>query len=96
VDDDEKIMKRLPRATGLPLKVLKQVSPPSPAQAEKLVKAAGAMTDDVQAAIDRLTETKVIGVKLVDQRARGEEVRPETASTFLQALKEQENGGANE
>jgi hypothetical protein len=87
---EEALLKKLPKVAGLPAASIKQISAPSPAQMEAICRSAGKLTPEVQDELDKLITTKVIGVKLVAPRAKGDEVRPEVAQGFLTELKKDE------
>jgi hypothetical protein len=59
----------------------------SPAQVEKILKAKGTL-QEVKERFDRLVVSKPTGVRLVENRARGEAIRPETAVEFLTNMKD--------
>jgi hypothetical protein len=59
----------------------------SPAGVEKVLKERGELKAK-QVIVDRLTKSPMLPPKLVDARARGEEVRPDTVNELLKAIDE--------
>lgn len=86
VEDEEAIRKKVPRVfKGIAAKDITEQSLVSVAKLEKLLKERGLWTE-YKDKFNKLVKSKPVGVKLVDARARGEEVRPETATELIQAM----------
>lgn len=88
VEEDLELMKKkIPKAKlGLTTKEIMVTKLATPAQVEKLLKEKGTLKE-VKERFNRLTQSPLIGVKLVDLKSRGEAIRPETATEFLNSLK---------
>lgn len=88
VDGPEAAAKKLPRAgLGLTKKDLFVSKQLSVAQTEKLLKERAVLKDkELKAKWESFIESKLVGCRLVSEKARGEAVRPETAGEFLAAL----------
>lgn len=87
-EDEEAMLKKIPKAKlGLTVKEITIKKLGSPAQVEKILKAKGTL-QEVKERFDRLVVSKPIGVRLVENRARGEAIRPETAVEFLTNMKD--------
>lgn len=86
VEDEEAIRKKVPRVfKGVAAKDITEQSVISPAKLEKVLKEKGLWADCKDKFL-KLVRSNPVGVKLVDARARGEEVRPETAIELIQAM----------
>jgi hypothetical protein len=86
-EDPAKLERKLTRTLGLATKDVRISSVGSPAQIEKVLKAAGTWKE-VKDKFDKLTVSTPSGVKLVKEQQGGEEIRPETALEFLKTLEE--------
>ena len=86
VEDEEAVRKKVPRVfKGVSSKDITEQGVISPAKLEKVLKAKG-LWKDCKDKFNKLVRSKPVGVKLVDARADGEEVRPETAIELIQAM----------
>lgn len=86
VEDEEAVRKKIPRVfKGVTAKDITEQSVISPAKLEKFLKEKGLWAEYKDKFL-KLVQSKPVGVKLVDARARGEEVRPETAIELIQAM----------
>ena len=87
-EDDEIIRKKIPRhKIGLKAADIVVQKLKSPAQVEKTMKELGLWKDNKDR-FDELHHTVCTGVKLVDKKARGEAIRPETAVEMISRIKE--------
>lgn len=86
-DDDAKLERKLTRTLDLATKDVRVTKVASPAQIEKLLKERGTLKE-LKDKFDKLTVNPPAGVKLVSEKQRGEEVRPETALEFLKTLED--------
>lgn len=85
-EDEEAIRKKVPRTfKGIAAKDITEQSMMSPAKLEKLLKEKG-LWAEYKDKFNKLVESKPVGVKLVDARARGEEIRPEAVTELIQAM----------
>jgi hypothetical protein len=86
--DEEKLAKKLPRAKlGLSAKDIYVKKLVSPAQVEAILKERGNY-NDVKDQFDKLVTSVVTGVKLVSERARGQEILPDAAAEFIKTLED--------
>jgi hypothetical protein len=86
--DEVKLAKKLPRAKlGLTAKDIWVRKLISPAQAETMLKERGTYSD-VKDQFDKLVTSVVTGVKLVSERARGQEILPDAAAEFIKTLED--------
>ena len=95
VEDEESLLKVMPRQLGLTVDDVTERKLKSPAQVEKVLKAAKKLAD-TQAVLDKYAVKKPSGTKLVHPSARGEEIRPETAREFLAAIEHEFEGESDE
>ncbi len=87
--DEDKLRKKIPRVfKGVTAKDITEQSLLSVAKLEKLLKTKG-LWKDYKDKFNELVTTQTKGVKLVDARSKGEEVRPETALELLNAMIEE-------
>jgi hypothetical protein len=87
--DEEKLRKKIPRVfKGVMAKDIMEQSLVSVAKLEKILKSKD-LWKQFKDKFNELVTTKPKGVKLVDARSRGEEVRPETALELLNAMIEE-------
>ena len=94
VDEEETIRKKIPRTLkGISAKDITEQGLISPAKLEKLLKEKG-LWADLKDKFEKLCKSTQTGVKLVDSRAKGEEVRPETVQELLQAMKDDNDESA--
>ncbi len=90
-EEEEAIRKKIPRVfKGITAKDITEQGVISPAKFEKLLKEKG-LWADYKDKFEKICSSTQTGVKLVDARARGEEVRPETALEFLAAMKDSDS-----
>lgn len=86
VEDEEAVRKKIPRVfKGVSAKDITEQGVISPAKLEKVLKEKG-LWAEYKDKFMKLVQSKPVSVKLVDARARGEEVRPETAIELIQAM----------
>lgn len=83
--DDAKLERKLIRVLGLTTKEVRNTEVKSPAQIEKTLKQKG-VYGDVKDKFEKLTESKLTGVRLVPASKKGEEILPEAALEFLKTL----------
>lgn len=83
--DDAKLEKKLTRALGLTTKDVRNTKVKSPKQIEDTLKELGKY-NEVKEKFEKLTESKLTGVKLVPASKKGEEILPEAALEFLKTL----------
>jgi len=83
--DDAKLEKKLPRALVLTTKDVRNTKVKSPKQIEDTLKELGKY-NEVKEKFEKLTESKLTGVKLVPASKKGEEILPEAALEFLKTL----------
>lgn len=87
--DEEKLRKKIPRVfKGVTAKDIMEQSLVSVAKLEKVLKSKD-LWKQFKDKFNELVTTKPKGVKLVDARSKGEEVRPETALELLNAMIEE-------
>jgi hypothetical protein len=91
VEDQEELLKILPRQLGLKVQDVTDQKLKSPAQVEQVLKAAGKLSEK-QAALAKYAVKKPSGTRLVQSSARGEAIRPETAREFLSAIEHEFQG----
>jgi hypothetical protein len=91
VDEDETMRKKIPRVLkGVAAKDITEQGCMSPAKVEKVLKEKG-LWKDLKDKFEKLCTSTQTGVKLVDARAKGEAIRPETAQEFLETLKKDQD-----
>lgn len=86
----DKMMRVLPRITGIPLKDLRKVTLLSPNQVEKLLREKGILKA-VKPKLQKLLTRRVTGVKLVDREARGDAIASDELTKYLEHLTNQAN-----
>lgn len=92
IDGEENGLRRLlaTKGFGLKKKDIYVSKPLSVAQIEKVLKERELLKDpDLKEKFNKLVESKVAGVRLANEKARGEAVRPETIIEFLKDIKEE-------
>lgn len=92
IDGIENGIRRLLATKGFGLKKrdVYVAKPMSIAQIEKLLKEREVLKDpDLKEKFQKLIESKVAGVRLANEKARGEAVRPETIIEFLKDIKDE-------
>ena len=92
IDGEENGLRRLlsTKGFGLKKKDIYVSKPMSVAQIEKLLKEREMLKDpDLKEKFNKLIESKVAGVRLANEKARGESVRPETIIEFLKDIKDE-------
>lgn len=94
-EPEEKMMRVLPRITGIPLKELKRTSVLSPNQVEKLLKEKGTLKT-VTPKLSKFLTRRVTGVKLVDRDARGEAIASDELQKYLEKLTAQANNDGDD
>lgn len=87
--EEEMLRKKLARELHVDRHTLIRAEMKSPKQVEDMLKEQGTLKQG-QPVIDRYTRSPVRGLRLVDERKRGEEVRPATLDAVLQSLEKEE------
>jgi len=85
---DDAVLRKIAKQLGLKPSDITTPKIFSPAQVEKLLKERGEMKEKKHI-VDQLSKAPIVGVKLVDERARGEVVRANTAPEILALLDEE-------
>lgn len=89
IDDEDKMRKKLPRAgLGLSAKDVMVSKLASVAQVERILKAREDWPQ-IREKFEALYESKPVGVKLANARAKGVEVQPEALAELLQNMKDE-------
>lgn len=87
--DDGKLERKLTRTLGLTAKDVRNTKVKTPKQIEDTLKELGKFKD-VKDKFEKLTESKLTGVKLVPASKKGEEILPEAALEFLKTLEDKD------